>query len=108
MKTRLQIFVVWSLCSAFVRLASAQPATTTRLDIDAENIVSYTTDTFDASKFATESNLTTVQPAPRNFAFVMAVGDIVAVNGKPARGSLVVRQQAISLNTAPPPGQAVA
>src|SRR5216683_463670 len=58
--------------------------------------------------FATDPNLTTVASVPRNFAFVMAVGDIVAVNGKPAKGTLVVRQQAISLSPTPSPGQGVA
>jgi len=78
------------------------------LEVDAENIVSYTTDIFDATKFASDPNLTTIPAPPRNFAFVMAVGDIVAVNGRPARGTLVVRQQSISLSPSPALGQGVA
>jgi uncharacterized protein (TIGR03437 family) len=78
------------------------------LEIDVENIVSYSNDVFDAPRFATDSNLTTVTAGARNFGFVMAVGDIVSVNGKPARGTLIVRQQAIVLSPTPNPGQGVA
>src|SRR5690242_4065270 len=77
------------------------------LELDVENIVSYSSDIFDASKFATDANLTTAVTA-RNFGFVMAVGDIGAINGKPAKGSLIARQQAIILNSNPTPGQGMA
>src|SRR5438093_1013012 len=88
--------------------AAAQATAATILEIDTENIVSYSSDVFDAPKFATDPNLTTVTAGPRNFGFVMAVGDIMAVNGKPAKGTLVVRQQAISLSPTPSPGQGAA
>ena len=78
------------------------------LEVDVENIVSYSSDVFDAPKFATDPNLTTVAAGGRNFGFVMAVGDIIAVNGKPAKGALVVRQQAVVLSPTPTPGQGVA
>src|SRR5437867_3564690 len=85
----------------------AAQVTSTTLEVDVENIVSYSSDVFDASKFATDPNLTT--PAPvRNFRFVMAVGDIVAVNGKPAKGTLIARQQAVILSPAPSPVQGMA
>jgi hypothetical protein len=45
---------------------------------------------------------------PRNFGLTVAVGDVVSVNGKPAKGSLVVRSQTVILSPAPTPGQAVA
>ena len=88
--------------------AEAQVTRTVILDIDVENITSYSSDVFDVTKFATDPNLTTVQAGPRNFGFVMAVGDIVAVNGRPAKGTLVVRQQAVILNPTPIPGQGAA
>jgi len=87
--------------------AAAQVTYSTTLEVDVENIVSYTSDVFDASRFATDPNLTTATPA-RNFGFIMAVGDIVAVNGEPAKGSLLVRLQSIILNPAPSPGQGMA
>src|SRR2546425_1293762 len=84
----------------------AQVPFTATLELDVENIVSYASDVFDASKFATDPNLTAVAPA-RNFGFVMAVGDIVAVNSKPAKGTLIARQQAVILSPPPSPGQGV-
>jgi len=87
--------------------AFAQVPFSTTLELDVENIVSYASDLFDASKFATDPNLTTAAPV-KNFRFVMAVGDIVAVNGKTAKGSLIARQQAIALSPTPSPGQGVA
>ena len=85
----------------------AQVTSPTTLEVDVVNIVSYASDAFDASKFATDPNLTTAAPV-RNFRIVMAVGDIVAVNGKPAKGSLIARQQAVILSPTPSPGQGVA
>jgi len=86
--------------------AAAEVTTAAILEIEVENIVGYNTDVFDASKFATDPSLTTV--VARNFVFAIAVGDIVAVNGKPARGNLVFRGQTLILNPNPTPGQAVA
>src|ERR1041385_3269911 len=80
------------VCSA----SGAQVTSPTILELDVENIVSYSSDVFDASKLATDANLTTAMAA-RNFGFVMAVGDIVAVNGTIVKGSMVARQQAIRL-----------
>ena len=87
--------------------AVAQVSPTATLEVDVENIVSYSSDVFDASRFATDPNITTATPA-RNFGFIMAVGDIVSVNGEPAKGSLLVRLQSIVLNPAPTPGQGIA
>ena len=39
---------------------TAQVAPPTKLEIEVENIVGYNTDVFDASKFATDPNLTSV------------------------------------------------
>jgi hypothetical protein len=87
----------------------AQIAPTTILEIEVENIVGYNSDVFDASKFATDPSPTTLQGGgARNFALAIAVGDIVAVNGKPAKGNLVFRGQTVILSPAPTPGQAVA
>src|SRR5215470_3644781 len=100
-RKQLLIAAVCALCSTTCIAAVAPPSL---LEIDVENIVSYSSDVFDASKFATDPNLTTAVPA-RNFGFVMAVGDITAVNSKPARGTLIARQQAVALNPVPNPGQ---
>src|SRR5262249_45689015 len=106
MNTRFALRLILLAAARNAMIAQEPPATL--LQIDVENIVSYTTDVFDASKFATDLNATSLPAPPRNFAFAMAVGDVIAVNGKPAHGSLVVRQQSIALSPTPNPGQGVA
>ena len=88
-------------------LALAQGALTTILEIDVENPVQYFEDTSDLSKFATDPNATIATP-PRNFAWTMYIGDIVAVNGQPAKGTVTRNLRQVLLNTAPNPGQAIA
>ena len=95
------------LCSLAGKIALAQPPTVSVLEIDINNFTGYLTDAFDASKFATDPTRT-LSAAIRNFAFVVAVGDITMVNGKPARGTLVVAQRSISLSPSPTAGQALA
>jgi hypothetical protein len=82
----------------------AQTAPVTILEIDLENRVNYAADVADISKFATDPNMTTAV-ASKNFRTFLQMGDIVAVNGKPARGTQVVRGQTININTAPMPGK---
>jgi uncharacterized protein (TIGR03437 family) len=93
------------LCSFAGKIALAQTPAFSVLEIDINNFTGYTTDTFDPSKFATDPNRT-MAAAVRNFAFVIAVGDITMVNGKPARGSLIVAQRSVSLSPSPTAGQA--
>ena len=100
----LLIAAACAVCPESGLAAVAPPAL---LEIDVENIVSYSSDVFDVSKFATDLSLTAAAPS-RNFGFVMAVGDIMAVNGKPAKGGLIARQQAVILNPAPSTGQGIA
>ena len=58
------------------------------LEIELANIVGYVEDTSDVSKFAT---IPTVTPsgAVKNFVFQEHLADIVAVNGRPVKGTLV-------------------
>src|SRR5262249_12345300 len=88
-------------------LSEVTPAATV-LVIDLENMVQYNSDLFDASKFATDPNITTLVTTPRNFAIYMKVGDIVAVTDKPAKVTFVVRGQLVFVSPTPSPGQAVA
>jgi hypothetical protein len=99
--------IIAAACAVGSNAALAQIPFSTTLELDVENIVSYSSDLFDASKFATDPNLTTVA-GPRNFQFVMAIGDIVAVNGEPAKGSMIARQQAVVVSPTPNPGQGIA
>ena len=100
-------FAAIALCVAVscgVSLAQVPPLT--MLEIDLENRVNYVTDVFDVTKFATD--LLKAPTAARNFTTGIRLGDIVAVNGRPAKGTHVARFQNVNLNTAPTPGQAIA
>lgn len=84
-----------------------QATPNTILVVDVANDVRYFEDIFDVSKLATSPNATPAT-VPPNFARRIEIGDIVAVNGQPAKGTMVFHQQTINLRTAPTPGQAIA
>ena len=56
------------------------------LDIDLENETNYLYDVFDYAKVGADPASTTVNGGFKNFAISVAVDDIVAINGKPAKG----------------------
>jgi uncharacterized protein (TIGR03437 family) len=85
----------------------AQTLPPTVLEIDVENIVQYHEDTPDFSKFATISTITT-PTIPKDFGYFLIIGDIVAVNGRPAKGTFVNTTRTANLRPAPNPGQAIA
>jgi hypothetical protein len=95
------------LVAAYCTVGQGQVPPTTILEIDVENAVRYQEDVSDLSKFATDPNVTTAVP-PRNFFFRMNIGDIVAVNGQPAKGTMTRNNRTVDLNPAPNPGQAIA
>src|SRR5437867_2712578 len=96
------------LCTAaFSQPGLAQVAPPTILEIDIENLVQYYVDTSDLARFATEPNATPAAPA-RNFREALWIGDIVAVNGQPAKGTTVVHARGVGLSAAPNAGQAIA
>lgn len=88
-------------------LALGQQPPPAILTIDVENVVEYQGDISDPSKFATNPNVTPSAGA-RAFSVEVAFGDIVAVNGQPAKGVYVGRPVGILLTTTPKPGQAIA
>ena len=94
-------------CAAWCRAALAQAAPVTILEVQLENYVAYIADTFDPSKFATAASVTPVSSGPRNFGMALVLGDIVAVNGRPAKGIAIVSTRTINLRTSPTPGQAI-
>ncbi len=77
------------------------------LEIDVENFVSYRGDVSDLSRLATDPNITT-PVLPRNFEEQQLIADIVAINGQPSRGTMLINLRVFNLVTAPNPGQAVA
>ena len=83
-------------------------ATPSILEIDVANMVEYQQDSSDVSKMATNPNVTPPLARPNNFFVATVLGDIVAVNGQPAKGTYAARARAIITNPAPSPGQAIA
>ena len=73
----------------YCSLGVAQSQTPATIDIDTANVVIYRHDISDATKVATEAGTTTQLPLRR---FIGTwIGDVIAVNGTPARGTLTVR-----------------
>ena len=87
--------------------ARSQFATPVTLDIDTANLVIYRHDVFDATRLATEPGPTTPLPA-RTFMHVTWIGDVTAVNGTPAKGTLTVRGVFVAVNPTPTPGTSIA
>src|SRR6266852_6046956 len=105
MSTNCKRFLATALCAAACsQLGLAQVTPPTILVVQTENVVSYVGDVSEVSKFATEAGVTTVSVAgPRNLGTALIIADIVAVNGKPAKGTVVINQRTINLRAAPTP-----
>jgi uncharacterized protein (TIGR03437 family) len=93
--------------AAYRTLCLAQTQTPVILTIDVENVVQYVDDSTDFTKLATVPTATT-GGAPLNFRKFVILGDIVAVNGTPVKGTLVESARAITMRPSPTPGQAIA
>jgi uncharacterized protein (TIGR03437 family) len=83
--------LLWS-AAAWLTTAglNGQTPAATLLRIDIDNYVPYHYDVFDESKFTSVTDITTVT-AGRPFGQVIIIGDIVAVNGRPAKGVWILR-----------------
>jgi hypothetical protein len=101
------IAVLW--LGVYGNPAGAQAPPPSILTIDVQNVVEYQGDVSDPAKFSTNPNVTPSAGA-RPFSVNVALGDIVAVNGQPAKGPYVGRPVGISLNpnATPGRGQAIA
>jgi hypothetical protein len=87
-------------------LAQGQTPPSTTLIIDLQNVIEYQGDIADPSKFATNPNVTpSVQP--KNFFVATILGDIVAVNGQPAKGLYAGRSRSIIVSPTPNPATGV-
>jgi uncharacterized protein (TIGR03437 family) len=100
----MRTFAAVSLCGG-AWTQSGTPETI--LEIETDKVVNYGNDVPDYSKLATDPNMTN-GAAARNFNVLLMLGDIVAVNGRPAKGTWIQRGQGVNSATAPRPGQAVA
>jgi uncharacterized protein (TIGR03437 family) len=63
-------------------------------------------DTADVTKLATNAAATPAT-AIRNFQEAVFIGDIVAINGQPAKGTVMQHNRYVTLRPAPTPGQAI-
>ncbi len=97
--------LLFLLVSSMPGVAQVAPASI--LEIDVENLVNYLGDISDVSTFAADPGIPT-RKTVRNFAPVMVLGDIVAVNGHPAKGAFVFHSRQVNLRTSPIPGEAIA
>jgi hypothetical protein len=78
------------------------------LEIDIENYVQYFDDVGDPSKFATDVNERTTTRVFAAFTATLHLADIVAVNGRPAKGTYINRSQLVRFNPTMTPGQSIA
>lgn len=93
----------------------AQAPPFTDLTIDVENVVEYQGDIADPLAFARNPQVTPARgnrvTNPNggigNFAINIGIGDIVAINGQPAKGLMVLRARAINVSPNPAPSQAI-
>ncbi len=100
---------LYAACLTAALLASpgwAQSAPPVVFQIDVENIVSYLEDMPDVSKLATDTGMTT-PAAGRTFEKNVTLGDIVAVNGVPVKGTLILNPRLLNLKPNPGPGAAI-
>jgi uncharacterized protein (TIGR03437 family) len=95
------------LVAVFCNLTLGQATPPAILEVDVENVVEYQDDISDPSKFASNPNVTRSVP-PRNFVPAVVLGDIVAVNGQPAKGTFAGYPMGVALTPTPKPGQAIA
>ncbi len=76
--------------------------------IDVENYVEYLEDTSDPLKRGSDPNLTVVRVLPNTFVESDHLGDIVSVNGQPAKGLAFGSARVIGATTVPTPGRPLA
>jgi uncharacterized protein (TIGR03437 family) len=77
------------------------------LDIEVENTVRYIADVTDPSKLAVNAAVTPAGTT-RAFTDTIFIGDIVAINGKPAKGMWTSRQYTMGFSPSPATGSAIA
>jgi uncharacterized protein (TIGR03437 family) len=90
------IVVTVLLAGLYCTRVLGQSPTWSILEVDIENLVEYQGDIFDSSKFAINPDVTPSAGA-KEFTAGIVIGDIVAVNGQPAKGTVVGHPMGIGL-----------
>ncbi len=88
-------------------MAFAQTDNRVVLVVDVDNAVTYRSDVVEYNRRGADGVVTTAQAA-RSFTDGINVGDIVAVNGKPAKGLWTSRTYAMGFSPTPAPGFGIA
>ena len=96
---------LWTLSVCGAARGQAPPRVV--LEVDIENYVSYVEDTGDVTKYATLPNITR-PTVPKNFYSGVIIGDIVAVNGQPAKGTASFHNRRVGLTATANPGDSIA
>jgi uncharacterized protein (TIGR03437 family) len=96
------------MASGYVNPARGQASPTT-LVVELENVVEYQVDTTDLSKWGTNPNITPGSVAQGKGVGcagvpIIGYGDIVSVNGQPARGTYAVRGTSVCMSPTPTAG----
>jgi hypothetical protein len=96
------------IATGYVNSARGQASPATLL-VELENVVEYQVDTTDLSKWGTNPNITPGSIAKGTGVGCVGVpivgyGDIVSVNGQPARGTWAVRGTSVCMRPTPTPG----
>src|SRR5271165_2991598 len=98
------------LLAAGVKPSKGQ-VSATALNIEIQNLVEYQVDTFDFSKAGTNPNVTIgafSNSGCLGLNGVVALGDIVTVNGHPAKGTYVSRGVGVCMSPTATPRQPIA
>ena len=105
MIARRKITATLLLAASSIVWADEPPAAI--LTVDIENMVIYEQDTSDVTKFATDPDIVPTK-ANSTFVPVIYLADIVAVNGKPSKGTWTARGTVLFRSATPTPGTAIA
>lgn len=96
-----------TLCVLLSQAALAQPPQGIVLTIDLKDYVLYEIQTGDYNRLASDPGKPMADPV-RTFGSFSGIGDVVAVNGRRAKGTFVDRANWARLSPNAPPGQAIA
>ncbi|HLK47622.1 MAG TPA: hypothetical protein VKT49_05780 [Bryobacteraceae bacterium] len=100
-------FAISGLTWAAISLIAAEQPQISILTIETDNVVTYVGDVTDASKVALTAGLTT-PAATRAFTESITIGDVVKVNGRPAKGLWSSRGYAMGFSPTAAAGFAIA
>jgi len=100
-----------AVLAACVAALPGQTPPASTVVVDTANRVAYQYDNYDVTKFGTNNGIVAPQNirSPHPFLEEVSYADVVAVNGKPAKGTMVIKSiVSINMDPVPGPGKAIA